>query len=320
MYMNSLDLNDFQTEEKQKAMQKLSDIFMQNENDAKDKEQNEQVRQSKDFKIRNQKKAKDQPTDINSFLKKNKYARAALVRNFRRDKQKLVGYDFLSEQSAEEFMNKKHQSDRQMSNTMANSNFDQQTDSQKHNIKYQRFSENSQSQPTIHHPLRPKTAKLEKVKSPNKLNDNNTLVKIPEDYTLMNKMIGSSPTNQRFSSVMSSHRYTPRLFKNNETEFYNKSIGKNFINRIERRAISATRKLKTNFDAASLALNMKTKYKMLIMNWAKELEKHDKILQKFHIFSPLKYDIDATFHKLFSSKSKSLIKQKLKHKKKNQYK
>jgi hypothetical protein len=81
--------------------------------------------------------------------------------------------------------------------------------------------------------------------------------------------------------------------------------------------MSATKNLKTIFKGTNLNLDVKAKYKMLILNWGKELEKHDKILEKFHIFAPLKYDIDATFHKLFSSQSKALVKQKLKYSKKN---
>ena len=81
--------------------------------------------------------------------------------------------------------------------------------------------------------------------------------------------------------------------------------------------MSATKGLKSAYRGKKLNLDLKTKYKMLILNWGKELEKHDKILEKFHIFAPLKYDIDATFHKLFSNKTKDLVKQKLKYKKKD---
>ena len=81
--------------------------------------------------------------------------------------------------------------------------------------------------------------------------------------------------------------------------------------------MTATKGLRSTYKNKKLNIDLKTKYKMLILNWGKELEKHDKILEKFHIFAPLKYDIDATFHKLFSNKSKDIIKQKLIHKKKN---
>lgn len=116
---------------------------------------------------------------------------------------------------------------------------------------------------------------------------------------------------------LSAHRLTPKLFNKKSIESYSHDKGRNFINRIETRAMSATRNLKSTFRGKSLTLDVKASYKMLILNWGKELEKHDKILEKFHIFAPLKYDIDATFHKLFSARSKDLIKQKLKHKKKN---
>lgn len=82
--------------------------------------------------------------------------------------------------------------------------------------------------------------------------------------------------------------------------------------------MSATRGFRTTSKGRSVHIDGKPRYKTLVLNWGKELEKHDKILEKFHIFTPLKFDIDATFHKLFSSHSKELIKQKLKFKKKNQ--
>lgn len=128
---------------------------------------------------------------------------------------------------------------------------------------------------------------------------------------------------------VTSQRFTPQLFSNKGREVYSRETGRNFINRIEKRAMSATRNannadkgiLKDGLSQyphrSSLNLDAKPKYKMLVLNWGQELEKHDKILQKFHIFVPLKYDIDATFHKLFSKKSKDLIKQKLKLKKMN---
>jgi hypothetical protein len=37
----------------------------------------------------------------------------------------------------------------------------------------------------------------------------------------------------------------------------------------------------------------------VILNWGKELEKHDKLLKQFSVLEPLSYDIDTTFHKLF---------------------
>lgn len=37
----------------------------------------------------------------------------------------------------------------------------------------------------------------------------------------------------------------------------------------------------------------------VLINWGKELEKHETLLKKFTILEPLIYDLDTTFHKLF---------------------
>lgn len=130
------------------------------------------------------------------------------------------------------------------------------------------------------------------------------MVKVPEDHL----EIPSSQWKQS-PSPNTGPKSSPKLAQ--------KYDPKQFIERIERRAMSAHKGIKTTMKGHSLSIEAKPRYKTLLLNWGQELEKHDKILQKFHIFAPLKYDIDATFHKLFSSKSKELIKQKLKFKKKN---
>lgn len=155
--------------------------------------------------------------------------------------------------------------------------------------------------------IRPHTAGEEAFRSKKSQINKQTLIKVPEPYTILPNDVWRQSSNTKRSGS--------KAFQKDDAELYNKDIGRNFIKRIEKRAISATQGLKNQYKGSSLALDVKTKYKMLILNWGKELEKHDKILEKFHIFSPLKYDIDVTFHKLFSTRSKELIKQKLKYKK-----
>ena len=162
--------------------------------------------------------------------------------------------------------------------------------------------------------IRPQTAKHDTLKAPISSINGKTLIKIPEDYTVLQN---SQWRENQMTKSVSSQRFTPQLFSNKGREVYSRETGRNFINRIEKRAMSATRNVQHAYKGSSLNLDAKPKYKMLVLNWGQELEKHDKILQKFHIFAPLKYDIDATFHKLFSKKSKDLIKQKLKLKKMN---
>lgn len=316
IYMGTVDPTELKSETKKNEVAgKLADLFAGSQSE-KANTQNEKVRLAKDFKIRNKTTAKEQTSDINTFLKKNKYARAALVTNFQREKQKLTGYDALSDRAGEDYM-VRNQSDPHISKTMANSNYDQMTESQKQQLQSQHFKGDSLGNSAAT-PMRPQTAKLNKLKSPNKLIDiNSGLVKVPEEYAVLQSAVKSA-SSKRFTKVYSSHGgLNPKPFEHRGIELYNKAVGQNFIKRIENRAMSATRKLKTNFKVSTLSADVNNKYKMLILNWAQELEKHDRILQKFHIFSPLKYDIDATFHKLFSSKTKELIKQKLKYKKKN---
>ena len=161
--------------------------------------------------------------------------------------------------------------------------------------------------------FRPQTAKEKLLRSRKSPVCSQTIIKVPEAYTMLPKDIW----RQNSTSKLSSPNLINKEQLYSQGEIFNKNTGRNFIKRIESRAVSATHGLKSNYKGSSLALDVKHKYKMLILNWGKELEKHDKILEKFHIFSPLKYDIDVTFHKLFSTRSKELIKQKLKYKKKN---
>ncbi|CAI2359026.1 unnamed protein product [Moneuplotes crassus] len=163
---------------------------------------------------------------------------------------------------------------------------------------------------------RPQTAKYDGIKIPITSVNGKTLVKVPEDNLEVSSQYWKHKTIHKSSSAA---QFSPQLLHQKQRNIHTSQGARgtdNFIKRIEKRAISATRGLRTTYKEKKLKIDLKAKYKMLIMNWGKELEKHDKILEKFHIFTPLKYDIDATFHKLFSNKSKGLIKQKLVQKRK----
>lgn len=163
--------------------------------------------------------------------------------------------------------------------------------------------------------VRPQTAKYDGIKVPVSSLNGKTLVKVTEDNLEVSPQYWKNKTIQKSASTKG---FSPGLIHRKERSIHSRQGDgtENFIKRIEDRALSATKGLKTVYNSKKVNLDLKAKYKMLILNWGKELEKHDKILEKFHIFTPLKYDIDATFHKLFSNKSKGLIKQKLVYKKK----